>query len=142
MRKNLVIFACVAASLCCAQLMPADTPAKNITAEDSLKVLKVSAPVDYGTVVSTEDRPKGIRSRAMSLETVRPNKRDLFSAKNSLIATGTVFGMVVLAAMTGTTYIPPLNFARQVYGLDAIELLQVDSLAVPDAAKTIDANIE
>ncbi len=116
--KKILIAVLWTAGLCCAQLMPADTLVKNMTVEDSLKAIKINAPVDYDAAVSTEDSPKGTRSHAMSPEAMGPNKRDLFSVKNSLIATGTVLGMVALSAMMGTTYIPPLNLGLTVLSDD------------------------
>lgn len=108
-----------AAGLCCAQLMPAKAnSARVMSAEDSLKAIKINAPVDYDAAVVTEDSLKETRSHAMSSEAMGPNKRDLFSVKNSLIATGTVFGMAALAVMTGTTYIPPLNLGLTVLSDD------------------------
>lgn len=50
--KRILIAVLGAAGLCCAQLMPADTPAKKMTAEDSLKAIKINAPVDYSKPVA------------------------------------------------------------------------------------------
>lgn len=91
---------------------------KTMNAKDSLKAVKVKAPVDYSMAVPAEGKQAESRSHAMSSEAMGPNKRDLFSVKNSLIATGTVFGMAALAVMTGTTYIPPLNLGLTVLSDD------------------------
>lgn len=118
--KKIIIALLCSISLCCAQLMPASSAgvkssaqtsgiSKTMNAKDSLKAVKVKAPVDYSMAVPAEGKQAESRSHAMSSDAMGPNKRDLFSIKNSLIATGTVFGMAALAVMTGTTYIPPLN---------------------------------
>lgn len=117
--NRIFIAVLVVAGLCCAQLMPAKAnSARVMSAEDSLKAIKINAPVDYDAAVVTEDSLKETRSHAMSPDAMGPNKRDLFSIKNSLIATGTVFGMAALAVMTGTTYIPPLNLGLTVLSDD------------------------
>jgi len=49
--KKILMMMLGVASFCCAQLMPAKSVSKPMTSEDSLKALKIHAPVDYSIPV-------------------------------------------------------------------------------------------
>lgn len=105
------------ACMCCAQLMPAQT-SKPMTAEDSLKVLKIHAPVDYSIPVdpSVRDEKNVTEPRYHSIHKKKSGNGVLNAVKTAATWTGFLAGSVA----TGTISLMTVHMSSAMYRLSEI----------------------
>jgi len=113
MRKQFIFLIC-AASLCCAQLLPGVNTAKvNSASEnapaDSLKALKVKAPVNYDMLIYNGDDSRDY-SRSTNASNIEPVRRKRTTGSDIAIGTlkfvgasvGALVGAATVGAIIGT----------------------------------------